>query len=320
MGTRLDLRIEGPGDRAWLLTVSEAVLDEVRRFETLLSTWDAATPLSQANRAPVGEPYPLSPHLRALLETVLQWSQKTGGAFEPRMGALVQAWDMRGEGRVPGQAALAHAVAVSGDRGMTLTPEGMVRRDPEAWLDAGGFGKGTALDAARGLLIDQGVDRAHLNFGGQLLLVGTPPDQPMGWPVSVAHPGRRGEPFATLRVGDASVATSGASERTVDVDGGAVGHILDPRTGQPVPAWGSVTVVAGDPLAADILSTALFVLGPDEGMSLARSLPDMGVLFLVLNSDGGASARWNDPMERWLVDPALHTATHSPGRTTRLRP
>lgn len=320
MGTRLDLRIQGPGTRARLLAVSEAVLAEIRRFEALLSTWDAATPLSQANRAAVGEPFPLSPELRALLGTVLQWSSATGGAFEPRVGALVQAWDLRGEGRAPDSAALAHAVAVSGAAGMTLTSEGTVRHDEEAWLDAGGFGKGAALAAARRMLIDQEVERAHLNFGGQLLLVGAPPEQPMGWPVSVAHPGRRGEPFATLRVRDASVATSGASERTVEVDGRAVGHVLDPRTGGPVPAWGSVTVVAEDPLAADILSTALFVLGPKEGMSLAGSLGEIGVLFLMPTADGGASARWNEPMGRWLVDPAPHTPTHTPGRTTRLRP
>ncbi len=315
MGTRLDLRIEGPGTRARLLAVSEAVLAEVRRFEALLSTWDAATPLSQANRAAVGEPFPLSPELRALLGTVLQWSSATGGAFEPRVGALVQAWDLRGEGRAPDSAALAHAVAVSGAAGMTLNSEGTVRHDAEAWLDAGGFGKGAALDAARRMLIEQGVDRAHLNFGGQLLLTGAPPGKPMGWTVSVAHPRRRGEPFATLRVRDASVATSGASERTVEVDGRGVGHVLDPRTGGPVPAWGSVTVVAEDPLAADILSTALFVLGPEEGMSLAGSLPEVGALFLELTADGAVSAHWTDSMRQWLVDSPPHATTYPPHAT-----
>ncbi len=320
MGTRLDVRIGGLDDRERLLAASQTVLEEMRRIEELLSTWEATTPLSRANRAPVGEVFPLPAELHRLLESALHWSHRTGGAFEPRVGALVRAWDLRGTGRVPEGATLAHALAVSGDRGMTLTSEGTVRRDARAWIDAGGFGKGAALDAARRLLADHGVNQASLNLGGQLLLVGAPADQPRGWSVSVAHPRRRGATVAALRVRDASVATSSASERTVEVDGGAFGHILDPRTGQPVPAWGSVTVVAENPLAADILSTAFFVLGPDDGMALARSFPEVGALFLEVTATGDVSARWTDPMNQWLVDPAPQATTYSPGRPMRPRP
>ena len=74
---------------------------------------------------------------------------------------------------------------------------------------------------------------------------------------------------------------------------------MDPRTGRAVPPWGSVTVVAADPLVADILSTALFVMGPDEGMAWARGRSDVAALFL-RRSSGRIDTRWTPTMERYL--------------------
>ncbi len=95
------------------------------------------------------------------------------------------------------------------------------------------------------------------------------------------------------------MSTSGNSERWVERNGSRIGHILDPRTGRPTASWGSVTVVAEDPLAADVLSTALYVQGPDEGLRWMRDDPDVGVLFLI-DRAGALEARWNPAMERWF--------------------
>jgi thiamine biosynthesis lipoprotein len=97
-----------------------------------------------------------------------------------------------------------------------------------------------------------------------------------------------------------SAATSAASERFVEIEGVRYGHILDPRTGRPVDAWGSVTVVMEDPLAADAVATALFVMGPEAGLAWAREREDVGALFLMEGPDG-IEVAWNDAMEPWLV-------------------
>ena len=85
----------------------------------------------------------------------------------------------------------------------------------------------------------------------------------------------------------------------MEVAGERLGHIIDPRNGQPVQAWGSVTVVAEDPLVADLLSTALFVMGPEEGMAWTRAHPGIAVLFLELTADG-LKRRWTRAMDPWL--------------------
>ncbi|HEV2148913.1 MAG TPA: FAD:protein FMN transferase, partial [Longimicrobiaceae bacterium] len=200
-------------------------------------------------------------------------------------------------GRRPGEAALRRARSASGwDRFEVDAMAGtVVRRDSLAWIDTGAFGKGAALRGVRRVLEREGVRAALFDFGGQLLAVGTPPGEG-AWPVAVAHPARRREPFAELRLRDRSVSTSSASERWVEESGERLGHILDPRTGRPVPAWGSVTVVAEDAFAADAVSTALFVMGPEEGMRWAKERTDVGVLFLV-ERGGAVEARWNAGLE-----------------------
>lgn len=294
MGTRVDLVVEA-ASRDAAAAAAEGALREVERLEALLSTWDAGSPMSRLNRAPVGAELPVAGELAALLAEAETWARRTGRAFEPAVGSLVDAWDLRGVGRRPSAEALAAARAASGPAGVAVDPERRTvrRRDPRAWIDTGAFGKGAALRAAVRALEERGVRRALVDLGGQVAVVGG------GWTLDVAHPARRHEAVMRLEAADASVATSGASERGVHANGRRVGHLLDPRRGTPVPPWGSVTVVAADPVAADALATALFVLGPDEALAWAR-YRDEGVLVLE-DRDGRVVPRWNRALEGRLA-------------------
>lgn len=300
MGTLLRARVAADR-RETAVAASEAVFSAVRAEEALLSTWEDGTALSRLNRAPVGRAVRVPGRLLALLEEAWTWSARLEGAFDPAVGALVEAWDLRGEGRRPAPGRLRRARAASGRSCFELRPAAgeAVRRCEGAWIDAGGFGKGSALRRARRALEGSGAAGALLDFGGQLLALGAPPGGD-AWSVTVAHPERRGEPVLRLRVAGRSVATTGTSERGVAVDGRRMGHVLDPRTGRPAPAWGSVTVVARDPMEADLLSTALYVLGPTPGLARARGLEDVGVLFLELSEDGRLRPSWNRAMEAYL--------------------
>lgn len=308
MGTLLRIRLAA-GDRLGAVRASEAALEAVEGLEDVLSTWREDAELARVNRAPVGEPVTLSPTLTTLLEEAFRWRRRSGGAFEPAAGALVDVWDLRGDGRRPAPGELAGALASTGPATIRMSPEEatLTRLSADAWVDAGGFGKGAALRRAGEVLRELGVERALLDFGGQLLALGSGPRGPGGWRVSVAHPRARERTVARLRIADVSVATTGTSERFVAVKGDTLGHVLDPRTGQPVPAWGSVTVVAPDPLDADVLSTALFVRGPEGALERARELQDAAVL-VVESGPGAPSVRWSPSMERWLTEEARRAA------------
>lgn len=317
MGTVLRAEVEAASSRAAGRAL-EAAASEVERLGAFLSTWDAATPMSAVNHAPIGVPNAAPPELLELLAEAEAWARRTDRAFDPTVGALVDAWDLRGEGRRPAAGALARALEAVGPASFSVDEAAgtVTRRAPASWIDTGAFGKGAALRGAATVLRRAEVDRALLDLGGQILALAGPDLEP--WTVAVAHPSRRDHAAAWLRLADVSVATSGNSERRLVADGDSVGHILDPRTGQPVTSWGSVTVVSSDPLVADILSTALYVMGPEPGLAWAERQPDVGVLFLV-ETDGKIQTLHNQAMKRWLSEaPASAGIRDTPSPERRL--
>jgi len=307
MGTRAAIEVEAAPQEAGddpARAAAESALQALEATEALLSSWDPATPLSRLNAAPVGRPVPVPADLTPVLATAWRWREATEGAFEPVLGALVDAWDLRGEGRRPSVAQREAALEALGPQGVRLEAaraDGAetarwTRLHPDAWVDAGGFGKGAALARAASVLAEAPIRRARLELGGQLWLHALPDES---WPVWVAHPVARDSMVFRLRLAGVSVATSGASERGITVHGERLGHLLDPSTGEPVPAWGSVTVVHPDPLAADALATALFVLGPVDGPRWLRSHPEIAALFLEIRDE--RVIPWHtDAMDRWM--------------------
>lgn len=295
MGT--SLRVETcAASRREALAAIEAVFSAVRETESRLSTWRSDSELSRLNAEEPGTWVDLSTQTASALREARSWSAETAGAFDPAIGASLDAWDLRGEGRVPTDAELVAAAATGGPGGWEVDePSPRARRLGAARIDAGGFGKGAGLRSALDSLARHPVESIVLDFGGQLVVRGAPAE---GRTIAIAHPQRRDEEVARLQLADLSAATSGASERHVDTSAGRVGHVLDPRTGRPVPPWGSVTVVAADPFVADILSTALFVMGADEALDWSCDRKDIGVLILELDSTGGLAIRTNRALAR----------------------
>jgi thiamine biosynthesis lipoprotein len=299
MGTTLRIGVRAPDRKAGIAAIEEA-FHAVRRDDSLLSTWRDDSEIMRLNRAPAGTPVVLPVELYRLLRDCQRWSRETGGAFDPGIGALVDVWDLRRAGRIPSAAELSAARARSGigrfsfaDRSHSVT-----RSRAGAWIDTGAFGKGAALGSARSALRRHGIESAFLNFGGQVLALGA--DRGADWIVPVADPARRAEPVMRLRLRGRSASTSAQSERWVEVEGRKLGHILDPRSGEPVPAWGSVTVVAEDPTLADVYSTALLVPGPERAIAWGRSRQDLGVLVLE-DRQGRLVPRWNNGLTPFLL-------------------
>ena len=282
------------------LVALEAAFDAIVESEALLSTWRTDTPLSRLNEAAPGVATECPGALAELLARALETSRASGGAFDPTVGALVSVWDLRGRGRVPSAAEVAAALADTGYWLLSIDAGAgrATRATAGVRIDEGAFGKGYGLELARGALARLGVDAAFLDMGGQVLAVGSGAGD--GFVVEIAHPAQRTVAAGALRLRDASAATSGESERFVVVEGRRYGHILDPRSGWPVPAYGSVTVVASDPVLADMLSTMLYVLGPDEGLAFVGERRDVAVLYLLPGPDA-LTARFNAPMSDRLI-------------------
>jgi thiamine biosynthesis lipoprotein len=285
MGTTLRVEVEIASHRAAALGLAEAMIREVEAAEGRLSTWRETSELARINRAPVGEWVETSAY-RDLAESIECW-RDTGGAFHPAIGRLVAAWDLRGGGRVPTAEAL--AVARRGLEGAGFEHAAgsrRIRRTADVVLEEGGFGKGAGLDAALEALerLPLKEDRGfvHLDLGGQTAWANAA--RPIV--VDLADPRNRARPVLELTLHDrrGSFASSANSEKQFTFNGESFGHLLDPRTGSPAPSFGSVAIVARGGLRADCLSTALFVMGPEEGARwLARQDEPFEVAFLVVD-------------------------------------
>ncbi len=284
MGTRVELQAYADR-RGSGLALLEQMLAVIERTDVELSTWRDDSEVSRLNATAGMGPQPLAPQTCRLLADLANLVDQTGAAFDPAVGPLVTAWDLHGVGRIPRDRDLAAARALSGWRRIRLDAAACeVTLASGASLDVGGFGKGEALDRIRAALP---ADAAWLaNLGGQLAAAGGQRGE--GWTADLALPQARMDRALSVRLMTGSLATSAGSERDLSVNGTRLGHILDPRTGQPASFRGSVTVWAERALMADVLSTALYVMGPDEGLRWADT---HGIAAIFLDASPGGSVR-----------------------------
>jgi FAD:protein FMN transferase len=281
MGTRAHLatytarRVDGVAT----LDVALGVLESAERE---LSTWRSDSAISSLNRQPVGEAWQATASTCRMLERVFEWEVETGGTFDPGIGRLIEAWNIHGEGNVPSPAQLKQALARSGLSLLSFDRQRCtVTRQGDATIDVGAFGKGEALDRVEAAL---GQGAWLVDLGGQVTVGGPQPDG-SAWTVDVAHPAVRHRAQLQVSMREGSLSTSGGSERDLVVDGTRIAHHLDPRTGRPATYTGSVTVWHRSGLAADALTTALYVMGPDEGLRWAEAR-GIAAMFLVPERDG----------------------------------
>ncbi len=296
MGTWLDLRVSA-ADRASALSASEAAVQAVAAVEARLSTWRPDSEVSLANQAPPRTPFALSPATADDVRMALRFASASEGTFTPGLGALIDAYGLRGARRWPGPTELAAARGQSAASAIALDGESLVRSSPTAWLSTDAIAKGIALRHAAAAVRAAGAT-ARLDFGGQWLVEGGSTE----W-IAVAHPDHRDQVVATIALlPGRSAATSGNGERRAIVDGRPHGHLLDPRTGTFADDFGSVTAVATDPALADAAATALFVAGPAAGPALAARL-GVEALFVV---------RVTDATVRCVATPGLGMRPTSP--------
>jgi thiamine biosynthesis lipoprotein len=254
---------------SWCGTVTACV----SRLEGQLSIFKPGSDLARVNASAGGEGVDVAPDTRAMLERGLQASRDSGGAFDMTVGPLMALWGFRGSNsvlRLPTESERAETLQRVGAEHVVISGQTVRLDRPGVRLDAGGIGKGFAVDRCWEELRRQGARSFLVNLGGNMRASGRPsPDRP--WIVGVRHPFDANGLLGRMRLPDGmAVATSGHYERFVIIGGVRYAHIMDPRTGAPVQGMAGVTVAAPTATEADILSTALFVMGPEQGLAMLK--------------------------------------------------
>lgn len=287
MATRFELvlpqEVSGPSPSA-LRAAGELALAEIVAAEELLSTYRVTAQLAQVNARAVREPVRVAPVVFELLQQAREGTRRTGGAFDPTVGALVRAWREIPSTDPDWAERLASARESTGWRHVELNAESLTIRfhAPGVRLDLGSVGKGWALDRALELLREAGVTRALLQGGtSSVVALGSPPNAPawriqLGTEASSAGGGSEvaspPSPFSqpVILLHDNSLSVSATWGRLHhDPRGGVQGHVIDPRTGEAVPGPRRAVVVGPLAMETDLLSTALLVAGT-QGLAWLR--------------------------------------------------
>ena len=251
---------------------------EIDRLDSLLSHYSPTSEVSSVNAQAATLPVAIGADLERVLQRSLFLSRHTQGAFDVSLGALTALWDFPHARRMPDPAAVDSALSLSGYKHLELADARLRFAVPGLRLDLGATAKGYVVDQIVDLLQSAGAPAGLIEAGGDLRYWGEKPDG-RPWRFGIQHPRHEQMPSARrfLEVADiglAALATSGDYERFFELDGRRYHHILDPRDGYPARSCVSATVWAHRARDADILSTTAFVLGPQAGLELVKSMPN----------------------------------------------
>jgi thiamine biosynthesis lipoprotein ApbE len=260
MGTTWRVRYAGLVAPA---AVATAITARLARLVDQMSHWVPGSALSRFNDAPANSWHELPADLARVVDLALALAERSEGAFDPAIGALVDLWGFgpAGARAAPSPPEIADALARSGWRRLAWdAPRRRLYQPGGVRLDLSGIAKGYAVDAVADLLGELGVCHCLVEIGGELVGRGWRPDGDPWW-VDLEAPAGAGVPPLRVAAHQLAVATSGTYVR------GA--HNLDPRTGRP-PAHTAVSasVIAPGAAMADALATMAVVAAPAEIMAL----------------------------------------------------
>jgi thiamine biosynthesis lipoprotein len=263
--------------------IYDEIFSRIREIENLMSVNIASSDVSRINAAAGIESVQVQEDTFKVIERAVYFAELSGGAFDPSVGPLVSLWDINGKPHVPSKEEINSVLPLINWRNIKLdaqlnsvylTQRGMA-------LDLGGIAKGYAADKTAEIIKFHNIKRAKIDLGGNIIMIGKRNDNNL-WRVGIQNPGEnRGDIIGVLHIPEKTVVTSGAYERNFKKDGVVYHHILSVTDGYPVDnGLLSVTIIADVSMDADALSTAVFVLGYEKGLSFLNDYKEAQAVFV----------------------------------------
>lgn len=273
----------------------ENAFDEIDRVEGLMSTEKETSEIYALNHNGT-EWINLSSETLRILKKAKKYSGLTDGRFDPTAKPLVDLWmeKTKKRGKMPDPDELSEGLKLVDWRNLVIDENaGRARFRREGMkVTLGGIAKGYAIDRACKVISESGMRQALVDIGGDIRAIGD-----RAWTIAIQDPRKEDEILGKIKLENRAIATSGDYRRYFFLGSERIHHIINPKTGRPADKSISVTVIAENCVAADGLSTGLFVAGPEEGIKILDSLKDPG---LIVNSEEeiATSDLWNYSLEQ----------------------
>lgn len=262
----------------------EIIIDaeqEIRRLENLLSVTMENSDVAKLNAAAGKEAVKVSEDTKYLLETGKALGEQTGGTFDIAISPIAKAWGFtEEEHHVPTRAELDALLPLTNPADIILEKDTAYLQKENMAVDLGGIAKGYASDCVAKLLKEKGVESAILSLGGNVYGVGRKPDGEK-WEVALANPLDADDYCGLISIENQAVVTSGGYQRYFEENGKKYHHIIDPATGCPAESGLlSVTIICESGTMADVLSTALYVMGLDKALEYWQNTDGFEAIFV----------------------------------------
>ena len=285
MGSTVELKFYSPSEQLFHRVV-DACVERTREIDRLFSNYRDDSVLAEVNANAGVSPVSVPGEFLRLVRTSVKYSELTEGAFDITVGSLFELWRAETRaGRLPAGSRIRDALGCTGFRkikidevkSQVLFEGGCIK------LDFGAIGKGYAVDEMVKIARKSGITRGLVNFGGNIYAM-NPPAGKKFWNVGVRKPGSGSEIISNIDLVNKGVATSGDYERYFEYEGKRYSHIIDPRTGWPAEDVTSVVAVSETATEADVLSTAVSVLGSLGAQTFIQRDKSLG--FMVIEKNG----------------------------------
>ena len=263
--------------------IINAGIDEIKRIEKLLTTFQDSSETNLINRNAGIEPVRVSEEIFNLIERSIKISSITQGAFDITYGSIDKSlWNFDTQMKsLPDKQTAREMVRLINYRNIVLDRENSTVFLKEKGMRSGfgGIGKGYAAEMAKCKMQQLGITNGIVNASGDLTTWGL---QPNGneWTVGIANPNISGEVFSFLKISGLAVATSGNYEKFIMIDGKKYSHTIDPRTGLPVTGIKSVTIITKNAEIADAMATPVTIMGVKAGLHMINQMKDVDVIII----------------------------------------
>ena len=252
-----------------------------RKYDTMFSRTNENSEISKINSSK-GAPVEVSKETIEIIQKGIYYSELSDGAFDISIGTVTSLWDFKSETpSLPSENDIVSAVSNVNYQDIIIKDNTVRLANPHMMLDVGALAKGYIADKLKEYLIENNIQHALINLGGNVLAVGNKPDG-TDFNIGIQKPfDETGMPITSVKLNDQTVVTTGIYQRYFEIADTLYHHILDPSTGLPCTNnLYSVTIITDSSLDADALSTSTFLLGLEKGMELVNNTSGVEAIFI----------------------------------------
>jgi thiamine biosynthesis lipoprotein len=282
MGNRFELSVVSHNEQ-WANEKIDAGINEIKRIETLLTTFNDESETNQVNQYAGIRPVAVSRETFDLIRRSIRISEVTRGAFDITYGSIdKRLWNFDLHmTALPDRETAKKMVRLINYRNIIMDDENctVFLKEQGMRIGFGGIGKGYAAERAKQVMKEQGVISGVVNASGDLVAWGLQPDGNK-WRVGIANPDLSHEAFSSMTITGLAVTTSGNYEKFIMIDGKKYSHTINPRTGLPVTGVKSVTIISTHAEIADAMATPVMIMGISAGLNMINQMNDIEAIII----------------------------------------